>query len=79
MRRSAGRIVGDHSISRPRRCTIENGMMLVMPALQIPAQNWHDSGAVAARYRHAFGGLSARPLVGQSVRNPADSAEFLTH
>ena len=31
------------------------------------------------RYRHAFGGLSVRFLVGQSVRNPADSAEFLTH
>ena len=36
----------------------------------------HDSGAVPARYRHAFGGLSVRFLVGQSVRNPADSAEF---
>src|SRR5271168_424119 len=31
----------------------------------------HDSGAVVARYRHAFGGLSVRFLVGQSVRNPA--------
>jgi hypothetical protein len=39
----------------------------------------HDSGTVAARYRHAFGGLSVRFLVGQSVRNPADSAEFSAH
>ena len=38
-----------------------------------------DSGAVAERYRHAFGGLSVRFFVGQSVRNPADSAEFLAH
>jgi hypothetical protein len=29
----------------------------------------HDSGAVAARYSHAFGGLSVRFFVGQSVRN----------
>ena len=36
----------------------------------------HDSGAVAARYRHAFGGLSVRFLVGQSVRNPADLQSF---
>src|ERR1700687_4023628 len=34
-------------------------------------QKRHDSGAVAARYRHAFGGLSVRFLVGQSLRNPA--------
>ena len=37
------------------------------------------SGAAAARYRHAIGGLSVRLLVGQSVRNPTDSAEFLAH
>jgi hypothetical protein len=28
-------------------------------------QKRHDSGAVAARYKHAFGGLSVRFLVGQ--------------
>jgi hypothetical protein len=39
----------------------------------------HDSGAVAARYRHAIGGLSVRFLAGQSVRNPADSKEFSAH
>ena len=32
-------------------------------------QKRHDSGAVAARYKHAFGGLSVRFFVGQSVRN----------
>ena len=44
-------------------------------------QRWkrHDSDAVAARYRHAFGGLSVRFLVGQSVRNPADSIELSAH
>jgi hypothetical protein len=29
----------------------------------------HDGGAVAARYKHAFGELSVRFFVGQSVRN----------
>ena len=44
-----------------------------------PASSDSDSGAAAARYRHGFGGLSVRFLVGQSVRNPADSAEFSAH
>ena len=39
----------------------------------------HDSGAVAARYRHAFGGLSGA-LFGRPKReNPAVSAEFSAH
>ena len=31
-------------------------------------QKRHDSGAVAARYKHAFGGLSVRFFVGQMMR-----------
>jgi len=43
----------------------------------VSAEAVRQAGAVAAQYRRAFGGLSVRFLVGQSVRNPADSAEFL--
>jgi hypothetical protein len=32
-------------------------------------QKRHDSSSVAARHKHAFGGLSVRFFVGQSVRN----------
>jgi hypothetical protein len=42
-------------------------------------QKRHDSGAVAARYKHAFGGLSVRFLVGQSVRNLRILHSFSAH
>jgi hypothetical protein len=42
-------------------------------------QKRHDGGAVAARYKHAFGGLSVRFFVGQSVRNLRILHSFSAH
>ena len=43
------------------------------------AQKRHDGGAVAARYKHALGGLSVRFFVGRSVRNLRILHSFSAH